>query len=617
MSFRTRLIGFFVLIVVVPMIAVGFLVFRLIGDSQQGKANARASGLASAAASLYASEAASGRLDAATIARGLSRQQSTNIRSLAIRSGLARLVVRRGDRTLADVGARTAIAPGMARVAAPVGHGGLSVSASELTAAQYARQLAGSGVEIVVREGSMTLGSTLPTAPSHLPRQANLSIDGTSYRAVTQTFQGFGSSPVSVTVLSDLAATNSSVQTSQIVAAAFIAAFLLLALGFSVLAARELQSQLARFLQAARRLGSGDFTSPVPIEGNDEFAALGEEFNKMSGQLEHRLGELQQERARLRESIGRIGKTFASNLDRPVLLEVAFRTAVDAVQADCARLSARSTPREPLAQTELVGSLAGIEQQVLEAEWKALRSGGLGESRVDGTCFASVALGAFEDSDRISGLITVGRRQPFTDHDRDILRSLAGQTTLALENVELHYQVRRKAVTDELTGLANHGRFQELLQLEMEQVRRYRHPVGLIMLDVDDFKSVNDTYGHQQGDIVLRQVARVLRDTSREADSPARYGGEEMAVILPHTDLEGAYTIAERIRSSVEALRVPRLDRNGILRITASLGVAASNSGRKDTLIAEADAALYRAKRQGKNRTVEATPQPANVTGGK
>ena len=80
--------------------------------------------------------------------------------------------------------------------------------------------------------------------------------------------------------------------------------------------------------------------------------------------------------------------------------------------------------------------------------------------------------------------------------------------TLALENVELHYQVQRQAVTDELTGLANHGRFQDLLSDEMEQVRRYHHPVGLIMLDIDDFKSVNDTYGHQQGDLVLRQVAR-------------------------------------------------------------------------------------------------------------
>ena len=186
---------------------------------------------------------------------------------------------------------------------------------------------------------------------------------------------------------------------------------------------------------------------------------------------------------------------------------------------------------------------------------------------------------------------------------------------MALENVELHAEVSRQAVTDELTGLANHRRFQELLEVEMEQVRRYGQTVGLIMLDIDDFKSVNDTYGHQQGDLVLRRVARALADISREADLPARYGGEELALILPHTDLEGSYAIAERIRGAVESLRIPRSDGQAPLRVTASLGVAASRDGRKETLVAEADAALYEAKRQGKNRAVKAQVQAANVLG--
>ncbi len=201
--------------------------------------------------------------------------------------------------------------------------------------------------------------------------------------------------------------------------------------------------------------------------------------------------------------------------------------------------------------------------------------------------------------------------RPFTDDDRELLRSLAAQTTLAVENVELHFQVRRQAVTDELTGLSNHGSFQDLLSAEVEQVRRYHHQVGLIMLDLDNFKSVNDTYGHQQGDVVLRHVARALRDTSRDADSPARYGGEEMALILPHTDLDGSYAIAERLRTAIESLRIPGPD--GPLRVTASLGVAASSAGDKDLLIAQADAALYAAKREGRNRTVRVRPQTANV----
>jgi diguanylate cyclase (GGDEF)-like protein len=136
------------------------------------------------------------------------------------------------------------------------------------------------------------------------------------------------------------------------------------------------------------------------------------------------------------------------------------------------------------------------------------------------------------------------------------------------------------------------------------------------MLDIDNFKSVNDTYGHQQGDVVLRRVARALADSSRDADLPSRYGGEELALILPHTDMEGAYAIAERIRTAVEALRIPQSNGDAPLRVTASLGVASSRDGRKEALVGEADSALYEAKRQGKNRTVKAQVRAANVVGG-
>jgi diguanylate cyclase (GGDEF)-like protein len=136
----------------------------------------------------------------------------------------------------------------------------------------------------------------------------------------------------------------------------------------------------------------------------------------------------------------------------------------------------------------------------------------------------------------------------------------------------------------------------------MEEVRRYRQPIGLIMLDLDDFKSVNDTFGHPQGDVVLQHVAEVLREEAREVDIPARYGGEEMAVILPHTDLAGAQAIAERLRRAIEELSIDRHDGQGTLQITASFGVAASLDGDKDVLISGADTALYAAKRLGKNR---------------
>ena len=167
------------------------------------------------------------------------------------------------------------------------------------------------------------------------------------------------------------------------------------------------------------------------------------------------------------------------------------------------------------------------------------------------------------------------RRRAVHRHEHDLFSSLANSAALSLENVGLHETIQRQAVTDELTGLYNHRRFQEFLTDEVERFRRFGEDLGLMMLDIDDFKRVNDNYGHLQGDEVLREVARVLKETSREVDEPARYGGEEMAVALPQTGLQGAFEFAERVRARIEQLRVPLLEGDGTIRVTASFGVAA------------------------------------------
>ena len=622
MSFRAKLTSFFALIVVLPMIGVGVVVVRLINDSESAKASARAAGVASVAQSLYAGDAAAARADAAALARRpallLAPDLRSRLRTLLRQGGLARIEVARDGRVVADVGAPTALAPSTAKVLVGSPPRAERLAVSVITAGEYGRSLAAPGVAVVIRAGARTVYASLPALRTlRLSGTQTVSAEGSSWRAVTQSLPGFDGVPIRLSVLSNLAATAGSAGVSRDVAIGFIAGFLALALGFSLLASRALQGQLRRFLQAARRLAAGDFSSPVPVEGRDDFALLGQEFNNMSRQLERRLSELGRERARLRESIRRIGKTFASNLDRPALLELALRASMDAVGAEQGRLSARSSPAERLSEQLRVGSLAGLEAEVLEAERAALTNGALGLSGEREVSIAAVTLAPLEPRGRVEGVITVARRgQPFDQDEADLLRSLASQASLALENVRLHDQVSRQAVTDELTGLANHGRFHELLATEMEQVRRYHHPVGLIMLDIDNFKAVNDTHGHQQGDLVLREVARVLRESSREADLPARYGGEELAVILPHTDLDGAYAIAERIRRQIERIQVPRLAGPGTLRITASLGVAATTSGDKKELLAEADAALYAAKRAGKNRTLRAATMELNVGAG-
>ncbi len=336
----------------------------------------------------------------------------------------------------------------------------------------------------------------------------------------------------------------------------------------------------------------------------------------MARQLQPQLDELAQQRSRLRESIRRTGETLASNLDRPVLLELALKTAVDAVHASGGQLVIRASPGAVMTNAGAIGSLAGLELPAQEAEDAAVRNGNIGEVRFGQLFLASVALRASERDGRLYGLITVGRDgRPFTEEERELLRLLAAQTTLALENVDLHYQVRRQAVTDELTGLGNYAHFQELLSITLEQVKRYRDPVGLLMLDLDDFKSINDTYGHQQGDAVLEAVARALRDGCREADVPARNGGDELAVILPRTPLDGAFAIGERIRIAIASLEITRPNGEPPLQLTASVGVAASTTGDKEALIFDADRALYEAKRGGKNRTMKAEVEPANVPG--
>jgi diguanylate cyclase (GGDEF)-like protein len=212
------------------------------------------------------------------------------------------------------------------------------------------------------------------------------------------------------------------------------------------------------------------------------------------------------------------------------------------------------------------------------------------------------------------GVISIARHgREFTEQESELFAYLAGQATLSIENVDLHETVQKQALTDELTGLYNVRQFHSRLDNEIDRAQRFATPLSLVMLDIDKFKSVNDTYGHQQGDRVLVEVARVLRRLSRDVDLPARYGGEEMAVVLPQTDLGGAEQQAERMRSAIEGMQIARLDGGGLLQITASFGVASfpGEGPDKTTLIAAADAALYRAKHGGRNRVERGEPAAA------
>jgi diguanylate cyclase (GGDEF)-like protein len=165
-----------------------------------------------------------------------------------------------------------------------------------------------------------------------------------------------------------------------------------------------------------------------------------------------------------------------------------------------------------------------------------------------------------------------------------------------------------QAATDALTGLANRRSFDEELALEWRRAERVETPLALILADIDDFKRINDTYGHQVGDQVLAKVGELLSERLRQIDFAARYGGEEFAVLAPETDLEGARTLAQRLRKDLAKLRIELPD-GGDLGVTASFGVAAKGELRRaEELIASADHALYEAKRRGKNRVSTRRP---------
>ena len=163
-------------------------------------------------------------------------------------------------------------------------------------------------------------------------------------------------------------------------------------------------------------------------------------------------------------------------------------------------------------------------------------------------------------------------------------------------------RVASQAATDSLTGLANRRSFDEELALEWRRSDRVGATLSLILADIDDFKQINDTYGHQVGDSVLAKIGEVLSSRVRQLDFAARYGGEEFAVLLPETELDGARTLAQRLRKDVASTRVTLPD-GGELDVTASFGIAEKNGfDRAEDMIAAADHALYEAKRRGKNR---------------
>jgi diguanylate cyclase (GGDEF)-like protein len=346
---------------------------------------------------------------------------------------------------------------------------------------------------------------------------------------------------------------------------------------FAYLMSRSVVRMLGRFADAAHGIARGRLSERVPVRGRDEFAQLGRAFNEMASQLESRLVELEAERVRLRESTARFGQALAATHDVEQLLTVVVETAVEAT-----------------------GAHGGI---VLGPTGELARAGDPDRGA------HHIRLPLFVGKENFGLLVLAG--SSFDEEQRETAAMLAGQAVVALENARLHRAVERQASLDGLTGLANRRSAQDALHAEVSRAARFGGEVAIVMADLDGFKAVNDRFGHPVGDAVLRDFAETLRDTAREVDVPGRWGGEEFVVILPGTDAVGAAQLAERVRVAFEERLVLTPDGTPI-PVTASFGVAAyPDEADEETLVAAADAALYEAKRQGKNRVVKA---PAAAT---
>ncbi|MEZ8221227.1 diguanylate cyclase (GGDEF) domain-containing protein [Candidatus Fervidibacteria bacterium JGI MDM2 JNZ-1-D12] len=219
--------------------------------------------------------------------------------------------------------------------------------------------------------------------------------------------------------------------------------------------------------------------------------------------------------------------------------------------------------------------------------------------------------------DNIVALMRMERssKPSFSTDELRFLEAVANQTALALEKAKLIAFLENLSITDELTGIANRRHFEWRLAEEVERARRYQYPLSALMLDLDHFKRVNDTYGHQIGDIVLQQIAQRLKRVLRRTDFLARYGGEEFVVLAPQTPADRALILAERLRQVIAESPIsvsPDLQ----LRITISIGVAVfpEHAQNGNELVRAADEALYKAKQTGRNRVCLFEPEP--VKGG-
>ncbi|WP_213000536.1 sensor domain-containing diguanylate cyclase [Winogradskya consettensis] len=447
----------------------------------------------------------------------------------------------------------------------------------------------------------------------------------------------------------------------------FLAVAVFAVAGLAVLAARWLARSTTRPLEelawAAGKVADGELGVRVPVGRGDEIGQLAGTFNRMTRELQAYVQALTASRDQLRGHLAILGDTLSSTHDVHRILQVILQTALSATGAR-AGVVLLIDPGEAVLVARCAEGLTG-RWDVPEGDLPSLRipvghgilgvvaAGGearrgfcdLGGGPMDepaGRTYVAVPIcapatvgdplvpgGLMTESGQpaILGVLALYDRlgaDEFDDTDLHTLRTFAGQAGVAVHNVRVHEEAQRLSLTDPLTGLWNYRCLRESLRREVERATRFGRMLTVLVLDLDHFKDVNDTYGHAAGDVVLGEFARRIRIGLREVDVAFRQGGEEFVVLLPETDAYGGIIVAERLGSAVRDIPVPIDPRRmsggaGVavdrVAISVSIGIAVypEHGATAQQVLDAADDALYAAKNAGRDtyRLAESIPLPA------
>jgi diguanylate cyclase (GGDEF)-like protein len=331
---------------------------------------------------------------------------------------------------------------------------------------------------------------------------------------------------------------------------------------------------------------------------------------ELLGELQQAQEELARRRAGELSQIRRIGETLACPLSWEQIIEGLLNLIWESIPLSLLGLELHGEGENlPL---EAYRHQPGVSREALQTFKSCLHEGvargsfsadpawtARCEAFLPGVIWAKIKAG------EILGLVGAARESPFAPEEAELFRIFTLQGESALRNLVLYEQVRCLAIRDHLTGLYNYRYFWDVLPHEIRMSRRYGTPLSLLFMDIDDFKVINDTLGHPQGDVVLKTLAAYLESVVRQADIICRYGGEEFVALLPQTPSNQALALAERLRQGVSQLVVYLSPEK--VAFTVSIGVAGLKPGMNgESLVKASDNALYQAKQRGKNRVCQA-----------